>query len=462
MLTERELEIIRALRSGGNLTFSELAKVAGLDPATDFRRADLSDVDFQGSDLSGFDFTGALLKGARFEGARIASSTIFDEDTPADRLNRSRQSVWNDFAQQLAAYQLEIVQNAANLLTSGAKAALVSMPSGTGRHLVAENLLGFLSKTVGLRSCLIVVETNALRDQVTMRFADASRKHPGNFGNIAIQVTTDVALRKRIEETHSLREKGDTLGPDLLVAFAATGKLAAIMADLTGLFEDMPPVIGFTTLPSNWFTRGVDSEVSRLIGRFQENVIQFTFEEAVRDGILVPITILEPPVLVPTPMGRLASDKFDSDLPIVARDFLDHHRRLAAGRDSLVRRHSLVICRTVEEVRKVVDLLRKDIVDSDDALIKVEALAKNPTDRPWEPDGGSSLIVVATKALVEASPDWLVQKAAAIGIFRPVGYPLLDQLLFRTRKADNGEGMLIDYTRTVPRHTPGGFARELT
>jgi len=43
--------------------FAELAKISGMDPATDYRHADLKECDFTGSDLSGFDFTGADLRG---------------------------------------------------------------------------------------------------------------------------------------------------------------------------------------------------------------------------------------------------------------------------------------------------------------------------------------------------------------------------------------------------------------
>lgn len=43
--------------------FAELAKLSGMNPATDYRFADLKGCDFTGSDLSGFDFTGADLRG---------------------------------------------------------------------------------------------------------------------------------------------------------------------------------------------------------------------------------------------------------------------------------------------------------------------------------------------------------------------------------------------------------------
>lgn len=45
-------------------SFAELASIAGLDPATSFRGADLQRVDFGMDDLTGFDFSGADLRDA--------------------------------------------------------------------------------------------------------------------------------------------------------------------------------------------------------------------------------------------------------------------------------------------------------------------------------------------------------------------------------------------------------------
>lgn len=44
--------------------FGNLVRVAGLNPARDFRNADLRDVNFTDTDLRGYDFTGADLRGA--------------------------------------------------------------------------------------------------------------------------------------------------------------------------------------------------------------------------------------------------------------------------------------------------------------------------------------------------------------------------------------------------------------
>jgi len=68
---ELKAAIARVKAAPAAATFNDLVDVAGLDPARDFRFADLAGADFRGSNLRGFDFTGARLQGAQFQGALI-------------------------------------------------------------------------------------------------------------------------------------------------------------------------------------------------------------------------------------------------------------------------------------------------------------------------------------------------------------------------------------------------------
>jgi UDP-3-O-[3-hydroxymyristoyl] N-acetylglucosamine deacetylase len=58
--------------------FSNLVKLANLDPKTDFRFLNLSGVDFGGSDLREFNFTGANLSNSVWRDAQYDSSTIIE------------------------------------------------------------------------------------------------------------------------------------------------------------------------------------------------------------------------------------------------------------------------------------------------------------------------------------------------------------------------------------------------
>ncbi|MDH6263421.1 pentapeptide repeat-containing protein [Bradyrhizobium sp. BR13661] len=64
-------------------SFSEQVRFLGLNPARDFKHADLSDVDFSNSDLRGFDFTGADLRGAFGVNVGWDGTTCFN-DADAD------------------------------------------------------------------------------------------------------------------------------------------------------------------------------------------------------------------------------------------------------------------------------------------------------------------------------------------------------------------------------------------
>ena len=64
----------KRVKEAPGAAFSELLRLAELDPLKHLRFADWSGVDFGGDDLQGFDFTGADLKGCRFDGAQIAGA----------------------------------------------------------------------------------------------------------------------------------------------------------------------------------------------------------------------------------------------------------------------------------------------------------------------------------------------------------------------------------------------------
>jgi hypothetical protein len=56
--------------------FEDLVRRAGLDPARDFRGADLRGVDLGNADLRGYDFSGADLRGVNFGKAKIESAVV--------------------------------------------------------------------------------------------------------------------------------------------------------------------------------------------------------------------------------------------------------------------------------------------------------------------------------------------------------------------------------------------------
>lgn len=57
-------------------TFVRLVRIAGLDPARDFRSTSLAGLSFEGQDLRRFDFTGSNLSGCNWDGALISTTNL--------------------------------------------------------------------------------------------------------------------------------------------------------------------------------------------------------------------------------------------------------------------------------------------------------------------------------------------------------------------------------------------------
>ena len=74
----RALDALVAMAQEGRDTFADMARVAGLDPATDFVGSDLSGVDFRDEDLAGFRFCEADLTGCDFRRSTGLTDEAFD------------------------------------------------------------------------------------------------------------------------------------------------------------------------------------------------------------------------------------------------------------------------------------------------------------------------------------------------------------------------------------------------
>src|SRR5689334_2501376 len=80
-LTEEQRATIHRIRRSEEKDFMTLVRIAGLNPKSDFRYANLSGMDFGYADLRGFDFTGADLRGADLRSASIEGAIFTDADT---------------------------------------------------------------------------------------------------------------------------------------------------------------------------------------------------------------------------------------------------------------------------------------------------------------------------------------------------------------------------------------------
>jgi lysophospholipid acyltransferase (LPLAT)-like uncharacterized protein len=129
-LTERDHQKLVAVFQSKNATFSDLARQAGLDPKTSFRRVNLSGVNFSGSDLRGFNFSEANLTMTNWKGSIYDTSTIIDG---ADLTGARGRTVINEPARAIQRLGL---RNPIQSTMSAVAAGYVLMVGGTTRWIV--------------------------------------------------------------------------------------------------------------------------------------------------------------------------------------------------------------------------------------------------------------------------------------------------------------------------------------
>ena len=195
---------IRAVARAKTLKFTELVRISGLDPASDFRYMDLRNFDFSQCDLTGFDFTGSIIEAASFSNAAI-KNTVFDLD------------------------QLLLIEN--DRVRSSLDLQLLKACSA-GDRAKAENCLDHGAKVdVNYRGYtpLIICAAN---DNVNM--IEMLLSYGANINGIASQSgnTSLIAASKRgsINALHSLIDKGAAVD----ISNPETGTTALIEASAEG------------------------------------------------------------------------------------------------------------------------------------------------------------------------------------------------------------------------------------
>jgi len=77
-LPNETLDELSRVFSSANATFSHLAMTSNLNPKSDFKSANLSEVDFRGSDLRGYDFSNSDLTNTNWEDAIYDHTTVLN------------------------------------------------------------------------------------------------------------------------------------------------------------------------------------------------------------------------------------------------------------------------------------------------------------------------------------------------------------------------------------------------
>lgn len=302
MITDEERDTLLAIASAEAADFVQLARIAGLDPATSFRDADLRGVDFVGCDLRGFDFSGTDLTGASFVGASLAGAR-FDRSTRGRPVGRVLDPVSSQPGRPrpLNALQQRVL-DAMLLDMRNLGRALAILPLGLGRSAVLGELVDGLMRPRD-RAALIVTSAaerdhlmGLLRQRLPSISIISSRQAVADSGwsGLMVHVASayDSELSLFMEATHRHL--------DLLVA-TSLERLQGVLRAAEGTMDHVG--IAAFDMP---FLGGIGPEPTRL-GRLADEMfgkpsVQIGIEESVKSGFLMPAHLIQP--FAPHPFPR--------------------------------------------------------------------------------------------------------------------------------------------------------------
>lgn len=210
-LTSAQRQTLLALWEAQEIDFATLVDIAGLNPARDFRGANLEGVQFGHADLTGYDFTSANLRDADLRNAK-ASNAVFDGAimegaTLPQSIAGRRRLTWTD-ADGLRYYQRDAVRLVLDRLQAGHHRAAVVMAQGTGKHLTMVTLLRALAENGELQSVLVLTSTKVAAAEIerTLRHnAPGTGDHGSPLmlatakGPVPIMVSTVTGVEKRFK-----------------------------------------------------------------------------------------------------------------------------------------------------------------------------------------------------------------------------------------------------------------------
>lgn len=306
MLSDSDKQTLLAIAAANGANFVELARIAGLEPSSAFRGADLRDVDFQGCDLNGFDFTGADLSGASFEGASL-NGAIF-KDVPLATAYASvrptkRQPDGPVNGTALTAEQSRSLNLMQEALDERGR-ALALMPMGTGRSKVILELIALTAPKYGRTG--VIVTSAAERDQMISLLRD---RMPGQ------QVISSRDAREKLEWDGIVVHSSSPYDRDfkylLEVTFSHLDLLFSTSLERLSAFirltADRPDFVRMAVFETPLIDVGGKdfAQQKRLVHElFGKPTVEFRVEEALKTGLLVQAKIVQPYVPAVTPPSR--------------------------------------------------------------------------------------------------------------------------------------------------------------
>lgn len=172
-MREADKQVLLELAQNDGASFEDLVALAGLDPASSFRGADLSGVDFGSCALAGYDFTEADISHARLDRASVEGA-IFDAVTAVGTRWPSQggtKTARRHLGSKLRPFQEKALNALLERLSKRRDRALALVPIGGGRHAILEELIMRLLDAAQLKMAAIFVRNTAERAEIINRLA---------------------------------------------------------------------------------------------------------------------------------------------------------------------------------------------------------------------------------------------------------------------------------------------------
>jgi len=160
MLSDEEKLILHKLIAADDASFTDLVRIAGLDPSKDFRGANLRKVDFTGCNLTGYDFTGTDMSGSDLSGAYLGDANFTQAVTQGTKWPESDHPGYK--AANLAVFQKSVIgAMLRDLYNRGT--ALALLPIGIGASRILEEVVCNVIAT--RKPVLVILQTRLEADQ---------------------------------------------------------------------------------------------------------------------------------------------------------------------------------------------------------------------------------------------------------------------------------------------------------
>lgn len=447
MISRADENVLIAIAEADGASFTELVEIAGLDPGTSFRGADLRDVDFGTCNLAGYDFTEANLTGASFRQAEIAGASfddavLVDVIWPQVRTSRSRRPD----SPKLHGVQIEAVELMLEDIYSRRR-AIAMMPTGSGRNAVIEEVIATIMKP-GERALLVVssaVERDMMVAQLEKRLRDVPIITLGKAGTRRYPHGLAVHNSSAFGTSFSmLFEMLDWHGRIDAIFATSTERLQQVLN--TAQVENRDLLIAAVDIPLSDYGRREDrkrleTRIAKIFGRAS---FILSIDQLIVQGTLRPARIIAPfPVHPPLPKRRPyfagSNDATSSELIYRMEPHIDalHEACEIGGLDDV-----FVLCADDQQAR-VAEILLNNRYDSPTLARRVGQRWSATQIAETVRYRGGFVISPVTRQAIDAA-----RLSDHVAVLTELKMEYAQDIAFRPLRPDERQPLILDFSET--------------